>query len=416
MRCQHFLDNGNRCSRGTSKDGDKNNNYCFQHQPENKITEKQSTKKNDTKSSKKQTTSKQSIINSKSNTRTKPKIIASGTSGVIFKPILLCKQDIIMNEKYKDNPNIIMKVDKDNTPDQLELRMCKKVHIIDPEEKYTLPLNGDTCVVDYNGPNGDDKIVNEERIGYFCGFGGPTLTKMLENAHKKPIEFKNLWKWYSHLIKGLYLLDRNGLHHGDLRADNIVIKTMSQYPEGIPKMIDFGFAFDDFPDDNISSGPWEYGPIWLNAVVFAEKMTQKTKKEQNEFLKTMYNSSSRLYDNFGLVKNSTNDPFRVYSQAVVDPDARRDFVNLQKGKIDTYMLTHIMVDNNILFWDPREDKRFKKADDIDIALFEFAHPIFTKIMNPWVEETWTLQQLVAYIDMVNNDIRNRFKFDPNYHI
>ncbi len=322
-----------------------------------------------------------------------------------------------MNAKYKNNPNIIMKVDKDDEPNQTELKMCKLIHKADPEEKFTLPLNGDFCVIDYDGEDGKGKKVHgEERVGYFCGYGGPTLwSKLIE---KKPMDLKMWWRYYCRLVKALVLLDRHNLHHGDINFNNIVLVKDDKYPEGLPKLIDFARAFTNYPDEMLSiENPHNYAPVWLNAAIYVIAKNENPKTNWDYIIEATHKNYERYYDYFGWNPNLEtidSDPMIYYIQKFSSNNQfMKDFIKMYRSRIDIFALTHYFSEYGILFLhkDREFSYKFKPLDDIDYAIYTLSLPIFKNILDPKVENTWSLHELSTFIHVINHQLKVDYNFD-----
>jgi len=261
--------------------------------------------------------------------------IGSGTSGCVYHPPLECQDSPDLDRK---NKGAVMKVmDPDNSP--AELKISNKVRSIDPEQKYFLPLTGESCELS------DIKQLETTRCqsyidsqhknkfrGYFIPYGGHTLDYYSINPPLPTIV--TVWKWVIHLVNGLHHLHTTGLVHLDIKSTNIVLHNQ------LPKLIDFGLASDmrKFTYRDMA-GPYSLYPLFYNYLLISDS---------EELYKIYEDDIIIVYPDY--VKNTRSDPIynfqKAYGKLSLSKFMRRVIIpNLEK--VDIFML-FMMVQNSFI--------------------------------------------------------------------
>mgnify|MGYP000666275474 CR=1 FL=1 len=168
------------------------------------------------------------------------KIIGSGTYGCIIKPAIPCK-----NKKTKKNKvSKIARVKEQNTEYDISTKLFsygKKKNI---KVQDYLCLIEDFCEPDVSKLNATLKkkcsIISENKkskklISLIMDDCGIILNKMIKNNGCEQKDFEDI---IINLLKGLEILHKNKLVHGDIKENNILVKNKKA------KLIDFGGSVD----------------------------------------------------------------------------------------------------------------------------------------------------------------------------
>lgn len=168
------------------------------------------------------------------------KIIGSGSYGCVIKPAVPCKKKKIKKNKVSK----ISRVGEQN----IEYETSKKLFSYGKNKKIKvqdyLCLIDDVCEPDITKLNATLKkkcsIISEKKkskklISLMMDDCGIILNKMIKNNGCEQKDFEDI---IINLLKGLEILHKNKLVHGDIKENNILVKNKKA------KLIDFGGSVD----------------------------------------------------------------------------------------------------------------------------------------------------------------------------
>jgi serine/threonine protein kinase len=175
------------------------------------------------------------------------KYVAEGLAGCVFRPAIRCLSD------SEVIPNSISKITDKNTADKEE-NTNEIIRKIDPNGEYFITLYKRCAIGEISSKDGMNKcaVVNNKRYkpGYlrrtiklgevlpkfdnlvFMDGGKKSLKDVIDN-----MSVKEMAGVFLHLLRGVELLNNNGIIHGDLHLDNIMVDGKNV------RIIDFGSVY-----------------------------------------------------------------------------------------------------------------------------------------------------------------------------
>lgn len=167
------------------------------------------------------------------------RILGEGKSARVIHPAIPCKDGRNM-KKYTSRVLINHKTKRAKPERDLisnNKTLIQKLTKIDPSQKYF--IYPEQCEVgDLLEENIADGATEENKhYSEFMKMGGETWKSFYK--HSKPSA-----KQKKHLKDGIELLHSNGIIHGDLTGNNIVIGS-----DSLPRLIDFGNSVYDAPEE-----------------------------------------------------------------------------------------------------------------------------------------------------------------------
>jgi serine/threonine protein kinase len=273
---------------------------------------------------------------------------------------------------------------------EMELALSRQIRRIDPHYAYFIPLNGESCSIDSHSEElkrcikqlrsskSRSRSVTPLEItnlqGYFIVYGGQTLKEYVKQQH---VNATTAWKWISHMITGLHKLYKAGFIHADIKYNNIVVS------EKVLKLIDFGLGF------SYKKEPEKVGDFLCDAKIYpAFYRAQTTRKSLND----LYAAHNVFYTMYQLKQHSPiKDPLGTYfMEAKQDPEKYRRFVWSHLEKVDLYSFF-------LTFFHSIWSETFFSSS-IGKACWE----IMYHNLHPDVEQCWTLEENLKYIESIPN--------------
>lgn len=163
------------------------------------------------------------------------KLLGSGSYGCVYMPHLKCSNK-------KTTKTAVGKVFDDNENFEDELNKVQELqHVIDPQNKFTVPLLGFCDVMSQDIELQDCDIIhpskyakNYKQIMY--KYAGISIHDYM-TQHKGSISaFMTLLKALEPILQGMHTLVEHSLVHGDIKPANIMVTTRNKVA-----LIDFGF-------------------------------------------------------------------------------------------------------------------------------------------------------------------------------
>ncbi len=180
-------------------------------------------------------------------------MLGEGTAGCVYKPPLECQYNLNSGSHRKDmvmkivNPCQGFDFDLEDDSDNYvfsEDEISKILLIIDPDNQYFIPLNGDYCTLKQSTSNLQQlqkcNIYNtsthqRQFRGYFMKDGGLSLEDYID-SHTGRMDIDIFLNWAINIAKALSILHKHYIYHGDIGMNNIVID------HNMAKLIDFGYT------------------------------------------------------------------------------------------------------------------------------------------------------------------------------
>jgi serine/threonine protein kinase len=232
---------------------------------------------------------------SKLTKKEKPQLINQGSYGCIFKPGLKCNGKL-------ENRQYITKIQKKETS-QNEIKISEKLRKITDYELFFSPIVSSCELqlskVDKNEISNCKPIKNStenlvsSKVKYV---GDKDLSDIII---KNPTKTKPL---YGHLIETLTILEKNGIVHYDIKANNIIYNDKLK----IPIMIDFGISFHKpinkknvFYNYSNDYNPWCIDIVicsFIEIYLTTENKQREIKKEQIELLIYNYQNENPIFN------------------------------------------------------------------------------------------------------------------------
>lgn len=196
-------------------------------------------------------------------------LLGAGDFGCVYKPPLCFNTG---------DPDYL--VGKVTTPDNVktELAVSAIIHTCKDCEKYFGVLTGDSC-----SPKLTETVLDECKsirdkpkeliLSYSSRYLGTPLSDY--DFGKSTVDW--LYSQFTHLLKGLLLLQNLHILHADIKADNILIDD-----DGVCRIIDFGLAAIN-PQDKRSLDDSLYPrfhpiyPPWYNAYIETTERLERTR-------------------------------------------------------------------------------------------------------------------------------------------
>jgi len=171
------------------------------------------------------------------------RMLGEGKSARVIHPAIPCKDGRNM-KKYTSRLLINHKTRRSKPERDLISNnkiLIQKLSKIDPSQKYF--IYPEQCEVgDLLEENiADGATEDNKRYSEFMEMGGETWKSFYRHSKPSPKQKK-------HLKDGIDLLHSNGIIHGDLTSNNIVIGS-----DGLPRLIDFGNSVYDAPEEFIKA-------------------------------------------------------------------------------------------------------------------------------------------------------------------
>lgn len=269
--------------------------------------------------------------------------IASGSYGCIFQPAVSCTYPT--KKSFKNN--IVSKIFSDNDNFNEEKIIQKKIELIDPEHKFTIPFLGNCEITKFKNSNAADKcehvdLKNTSKYNQLLyKYGGDDIDQLITTKKGTIIKFKKILVLLQPVIHGIKkLLDKNYVHL-DIKPDNMLYNNKSVY------LIDFGlmsYRKDIFQYKHILEHNYPYYPPEFKMYIYKNKSF-------NKFL-------VRFMENFSYKFKINDNKTDIYSIIKYNIDYTKDlqetdFINLNKlsiqdlqsytDKIDIYSLGIVLL-------------------------------------------------------------------------
>jgi hypothetical protein len=157
----------------------------------------------------------------------------------------------------------------------------------------------------------------------------------------------------------------------------------------------------------------------LNAAAYLRATKDNPGKSFYDILHATHKNFSRYYQYFGWKPDFSidSDPLEYYVRNFDKNDEfRRDFIKTYSSRIDMFAITHFFSDYSLLFVNPESNKRFNHLDECDYAIYRMSLPIYDNVLNPKVENTWSLDRLSSFVNAINEELKVKYGFDAEYHM
>jgi serine/threonine protein kinase len=205
------------------------------------------------------------------------RILGEGKSARVIHPAIPCK-DARNMKKYTSRLLINHKTKRAKPERDLisnNKRLIEKLSKIDPSQKYF--IYPEQCEVgDLLEENIADGATEEnKRYSEFMKMGGETWKSFYK--HSKPSS-----KQKKHLKDGIELLHSNGIVHGDISVNNIVLGH-----DDLPRIIDFGSAVYDSPSDIIQDEKTFFDMVFptLRRTPYQQKIKEALTEKKYELMR-----------------------------------------------------------------------------------------------------------------------------------
>jgi len=179
------------------------------------------------------------------------KLIGSGTEGCVFSPN-------IESKNYKPNLKYVSKlIGKASGLSEEDVQKKLQLQKIDPEMKHlnypmsfenvekinvtTDNINNCSIINQAEYKRNGQNYLRDNFINIIMEYGGISLDKYKEHSEEyknKTNRLEMVLLRYIDIAYNIYVLNRNGIIHGDINDRNIVLGS-----DGKPRIIDFGFSF-----------------------------------------------------------------------------------------------------------------------------------------------------------------------------
>ena len=309
------------------------------------------------------------------------KLLGQGAYGCAFYPHLPCKGT-------KSYPGSIGKIFSRASDLKEEEEINKTILLIDPESKFTVPLNG-TCMINPEKLNSENtssecnKFKKNGQKQLMYRYGGVDMDKFARTftIGKKAMYIDDIFPLLLPIIEGITAMCSLGKAHSDIKPENLVY----DFNRHLMYLIDFGLL-TDFNDiqhsDHLLKHPYLYYPP-----EFLVKYYQRTGKliPSTDFLKR-FTPNFTSFINY-LRKYSLENEVSMFMSKYLEMNNPRNFTDFFQSTciptIDTYSLAVSMFEiMYILYKDRKLNVRDHKLYDqyVDV-LAKMSHPNPLKRMD-----------------------------------
>lgn len=254
-------------------------------------------------------------------------LIGTGMEGCIFKPALPCKS------KKIDVDNMVSKVVLRTEDREYEkLLTISKIPAI--RNYFIMPIK---CQANQSNPDQDwDKcLLTGKPIRVIqLPYGGKTFTEFAEDYNWLST---NLMRVLLHLVEGLYILQKTGWRHTDIKSDNIVIDE-----KGVARFIDMGLAMNIKNLDSAELKKFTtYNLNWSNLPVEYQIFAARMDKIDLSFVKKQLykkNLHMQYLEQMYPDRTSFNDAFVSIVRDDILPKNIEKYYEKYSDKMDAYCL------------------------------------------------------------------------------
>ena len=230
-------------------------------------------------------------------TNDKIHLIEEGGYGCVFYPGINC-------QGTKQNPNFITKIQKINNPLKNEIMISEKIRNIKGYIKYFAPIIT-TCPVKLTKYNNRElhkceKIQNvpKSQIYKYVSSKIRYLGKLNIGDYIKSHSMEDIFDTHVYLLKGLNVLNQNGIIHFDIKYNNIMFDKKLK----VPIIIDYGLSIykpyltpNNYTKTFFIFMTYTY---WCIDILICNYIFQKIKYERSKTSKITKDELDMIYSTF----------------------------------------------------------------------------------------------------------------------